>query len=283
MRKTISRGVLLTATAGFALLGFGLGQANALVPALPPLQATPNVPALPTLPASLTALPTLPDTSFLTGVGNSRSSLPATPELPSVPSLPSAKEVPGLGGLAGLPSVVDLLPQQDAVAGLTSLDTVPDLDDQALPTEDLPTDELGLPSAESGALPVGLDPRQLPQLPKLPAEASAITKAPVVQLPETHRLPVVAQVDHNDITHKILPNTNGVDVQGLPKPEVPDLTSALGAVKLPTSTPQTPGMQSLGLPAQLPVVSDVDTTMPSLDDVTGGATLPTQLPALPAV
>lgn len=280
MRKTISRGMLLTATTGFALLGFGLGQANAIVPALPPLQATPNLPTLPTLPAGLTALPTLPDTSFLTGVGNERSSLPAIPRLPA---LPSVKELPALGGVADLPGVMDLLPQQDAVGQLASVDTLPDLDDDALPTDDLPTDQLGLPSTETGDLPVGFDPRQLPQLPQLPAEASALTKAPLVQLPETHRLPIVAQIDHNDVTHKILPNTQGVDVPGLPKPQLPDLTSATNALKLPTSTPETPGMQSLGLPAKLPVVSDVDTTMPSLDDVTGGVALPTHLPALPAV
>jgi hypothetical protein len=290
VRKTISRGMLLTATTGFALLGFGLGQASAAVPAL----QAPTLPTLPTgtltglptgaLPTGgLTTLPTLPDTGFLTGVGNERSALPTTPSLDQLPKLPSAHDLPALGGIAALPSVTDLLPAQDAVGGLTSLDTLPQLDQDALPTSDLPTSELGLPTTQTGDLPVGLDPQQLPGLPKLPSQTSDIVKAPIAQLPTTDRLPVVAQIDHNDVTHKIIPNTDGVSVPGLPKPQVPDLTSATNAVKLPTATPQTPGMQSLGLPAQLPVASGVDTTMPSLDDVTGGAELPTALPTLPAV
>lgn len=280
MRKTFRRGVFVTATAGFALLGFGLGQASAAVPALPP---APSVPSLPTLPTpSLTALPTplaLPDSSWLTGLGDTseRSGLPATP---SLPKLPSAHDLPALGGIADLPGLTDLLPES---SGLTDVAGLPDLGQDALPTTDLPTGELGLPSAEPGDLPVGVDPQQLPQLPQLPTESSEITKAPVVQLPTTNKLPVVAQVDHNDITHKLVPNTNGVDVQGLPKPQVPDVASAPGAVKLPTATPQTPGMQSIGVPAQLPLLSDVDTTTPSLDDLTGGTQLPTTLPELPAV
>ncbi|MEV4311540.1 hypothetical protein [Actinocrispum sp. NPDC049592] len=283
MRNTIRRGMFLTATAGFALLGFGLGQASAAVPALPPLQATPNVPSLPQLPTpgldtpSLGSLPTLPDTGLLGGITDttaSRSGLPATPKLPT------AKDLPLLGGIADLPSLMDLVPQND---GLTGMADLPSLGEDSLPTADLPSNELGLPATETGDLPVGLDPQQLPQLPQLPAESSELTKAPVVQLPNTQRLPVVAQVDHNDITHKIVPNTDGVDVQGLPKPQVPDVADTPNAVKLPNATPKTPGMESLGLPTTLPVVSDIDTTMPSLDDLTGGTQLPTELPELPAV
>jgi hypothetical protein len=284
VRKTIRRGMFLTATAGFALLGFGMGQASAAVPTLPALQATPNVPSLPQLPtpglgaSPLDGFTTLPDSSFLTGLGGTatgtRSGLPATPKLPTT------KDLPLLGGIADMPSLMDLLPQQD---GLGDLGAMPELGQDTLPTADLPTSGLGLPTAETGDLPVGLDPQALPQLPKTPTEASEVTKAPVVQLPTTNKLPVVAQVDHNDITHKLVPNTNGVDVQGLPKPQVPDVASTPNAVKLPTATPQTSGMQSLGLPHALPVVSDVDTTMPSIDDLTGGTELPTALPELPAV
>lgn len=284
MRKTTRRGMFLTATAGFALLGFGMGQASAAVPTLPALQATPNVPSLPQLPtpglgaSPLDGFTTLPDAGFLTGLGDtttgSRSGLPATPKLPT------AKDLPLLGGIADVPSVTDLLPEQN---GLGDLAAMPELGQDALPTSDLPTSDLGLPTAQTGDLPVGLDPQALPKLPQTPAEASEVTKAPVVQLPTTNKLPVVAQVDHNDIAHKLVPNTNGVDVQGLPKPQVPDVAATPNAVKLPTAAPQTPGMQSLGLPNALPVVSDVDTTMPSVDDLTGGAKLPTELPELPAV
>jgi hypothetical protein len=284
VRKTIRRGMFLTATAGFALLGFGMGQASAAVPTLPPLQATPNVPSLPTLPtAGLGASPldgftTLPDASFLTGLGGTATGMRSG--LPAAPKLPTTKDLPLLGGIAQVPSIMDLLPQQ---SGLGNMAAMPGLGRDALPTADLPTSGLGLPTGKTGDLPVGLDPQELPQLPKTPTEASEVTKAPVVQLPTTNKLPVVAQVDHNDIAHKLVPNTNGVDVQGLPKPQVPDVASAPNAVKLPAATPQTSGMQSLGLPHALPVVSDVDTTMPSIDDLTGGAELPTELPELPAV
>lgn len=284
MRNNIRRGMFLTATAGFALLGFGMGQASAAVPSVPALPTVPTVPTVPSLPTGgLTAIPSLGDSSaLLGGLGNfasDRSGLPTTPDLPK---LPSAHDLPALGGLSGLPSLLDLMPEQGGLNDLTGVGDLPSVGQDSLP--DLPTNQVGLPNADSGPLPVGVDPSQLPELPQLPSETGEITKAPVVQLPSTNKTPIVAQIDNNDITHKIIPNTDGIDVQGLPKPQVADLGNTPNAVKLPQATPHTPGMQSIGLPNKLPLVSDVDTTMPSLDDITGGTPdLPTQLPQLPAV
>ncbi|TCO64704.1 hypothetical protein [Actinocrispum wychmicini] len=261
MRKTIRRSMFLTATAGLALLGFGLGQASAAVPALPALPATPVVPALL---GKLTTIPALPDSSsWLTGFDDltgDRSAMP-TPQLPA---------------LGSLPGVMDLLPDHNLLGNLSDATDLPNLGRDALPVADLPTDQLGLP--------VNVDSSKLPQLPQLPVQTSDITKAPIAELPNPSKMPLTAQVDYNDIANKIIPNTDGVDMQGLPKPQVPEVASTLNAVQLPTSTPLTPGMQSVGVPSKLPLVGDVDTTMPSVDDLTGGGlSMPKGTPQLPAV
>jgi hypothetical protein len=208
--------------------------------------------------------------------------------VPQRADLPAGDVAPELGELTSMLSTSETTealgaPQLGDVNGVTDFAGVP----TELPTSDLPTSDLGLPATAPGELPVGLDTAELPKLPKLPADANLvneITKAPVVDLPQTDRLPVVAQVDHNGIVQKLVPNTDGVDVQGLPKPEVPDVASAPNAVKLPATTPQTPGMQSIGLPQELPVASAVDVPQaPSIHDVTGDLAVPAQLPQLPAV
>jgi hypothetical protein len=113
-------------------------------------------------------------------------------------------------------------------------------------------------------------------VPQLPPVVTEFAKAPLAQLPSTQRLPL-AQIDHNNLAH-LVPNTDGVEITGLPETSLPPMGSAVDVVQLATSTPQTAGMESVGLPQRLPVVSDVDTTMPSVDDVTGGVDLPTQWP-----
>ena len=226
----------------------------------------------------------------LSNVGKGLSVSPTLPtNLPGqTRSLPGGDVAPELGELTSLVSTSETTealgaPQLGDVNGVTDFAGLP----TELPTNDLPTSDLGLPATAPGALPVGLDTAQLPALPKLPAGAdqiNEITKAPVVDLPQTDRLPVVAQIDHNGIVQKLIPNTDGVEVQGLPKPEVPDVASAPNAVKLPTTTPQTPGMQSIGLPQELPIASAVAVPQaPSIHDVTGDLAVPAQLPQLPAV
>lgn len=260
MRNTIRRGILVTATAACAL-GFGLSSASAAT--------------VPTLPG----VPELPLTS-LTDLGQ------ATAIAPTLPTLPGEQSRSLPGG--------DLLSTAGDVDGLTELlalsDTAPDL--TGLPESGglapkLPTGDLGLPAVDPGALPLGLDPSQVPLLSLLryaPTVVDAATKAPLVDVPDTDRLPVVAQVDHNNVPQKLVPNTDGVDVHGVSKPDVPDVTSAQDAVKLPSSAPQTPGMQSVGLPQRLPVVSELDLPEgPSVHDVTGDLDLPGALPQLLAV
>ncbi|MFC0115681.1 hypothetical protein [Kibdelosporangium aridum] len=266
MRKTIRRGVLVTATAACAL-GFGLFQASATVP---------TVPELP-----------LSGLGALTNVGQGfGEGLAVTPTMPTLPTLPGEQrsDLP-TGDLASFGELTELVAMQDLTQGLTDLDGFSEFAELPeaeglVPTDGLPTEDLGAPSD----LPIGLDPSALPAVPQLPTETNEILDAPVVDVPDTERLPLVAQVDHNGIAQKLVPNTDGVDVQGVPAPEVPNLSTAPDAVKLPATSPQTPGMQSVGLPQQLPVVSGVDLPeAPSIHDVTGDVDLPAELPELPAV
>lgn len=279
MRKTIRRGLILTATAACAL-GFGFTQASAS-----------PVPPVPELPLSgLSALTNLGQAGLPGLPGMPEFGLPGMPELPALPAGEEERVLPGgeLGDLIGLSELTDLkditgigdLTDYGMLTDMAGVEGLPGAGD--LPA-DLPTEEIGLPAVAPGELPIGLEPAAMPELPTLPSETSEITKAPVVQLPSTDRVPVVAQVDHNGLAQKLIPSTDGVDVQGMPKPQVPDVSSATNVVKLPSAAPVTPGMQSVGVPSQLPLVPAVDTTMPSLDDLTGGVDLPTELPELPAV
>jgi hypothetical protein len=284
VRKTIRRGLFLTATAACAL-GFGFTQASA--------SPVPPVPTVPELPLSgISALTNLGQAGLPGLPGLPEFGLPAVPEMPALPSGQQERVLPGneLGDLVGLSELTDLkdvvgvgdFTDYGMLTDMAGIDGLPGASD--LPgAAELPTEEIGLPAVAPSALPVGLEPAAMPELPTLPSETSEITKAPVVQLPSTERVPLVAQIDHNDVTQKLVPNTDGVDVQGLPKPQVPDVASATDVVKLPATKPATPGMESVGVPSQLPVVPALDTTMPSLDDLTGGVDLPTQLPELPAV
>jgi hypothetical protein len=240
MRKTIARGVLL-ATAGLALIGFGMGQASAAIGPLPPVQFTPAVPDVPALPAA-SALPG--------GLGNVANV--ASAALPSDTITTDRSDLPG---------AMDVLPEHAAVGGV--VDSVAPLD------TDLPLQQIGVPAR--------VDAGKLPPPPETPALAKEVGKAPVAQLPATDKLPVVAQVDHNNLAH-LVPNTDGVEISGMPKTSMPAMGSAVDVVQPVTSTPQTAGMESAGLPQQLPVVSDVDTTMPGVEDVTGSLDMPTQWP-----
>ncbi|MET0135205.1 MAG: hypothetical protein ABW215_16620 [Kibdelosporangium sp.] len=152
---------------------------------------------------------------------------------------------------------------------------------------------LGFSQASAAPIPVqvpdltgpvsGLTSSGLPGSMPLHTLPEEIGHAPLAQLPATDRLPVVATVEHNNLPSKVIPNTEGVSVQGVRKPHLPDVAAA-DALRLP-NTPAThdtkEGMQSVGLPAQLPGASVVDTTAPSLHDLTG-AELP-ELPELPEV
>jgi hypothetical protein len=240
MRKTIARGVLL-ATAGLALIGFGMGQASAAVGPLPPVQFTPHVPTVPALPA----MPALP--AGLSGVADL-----AGAALPSDAITMDRSDLPG---------VMDVLPEHAPVAAV--VDSVAPLD------TGLPLEQVGVPAR--------IDAAKLPSVPQMPTLAREIGKAPLVQLPATDKLPMVAQIDHNNLGH-LLPNTDGIGISGLPQTSLPQMGSAVDVVQLMTSTPQTAGMESVGLPQELPVLSQVDTTMPSADDLTGGLDMPTQWP-----
>lgn len=300
MRKTIRRGIFVTATAACAL-GFGLFQASAAT--VPTLPAVPELPltSLTNLGQGIAVAPTMPTLPGVPGE-DSRSlptdGIPAADLVGSLTSLfgglgaPQRADLPGgdlapeVSDLASLLSVAETTdglgtPELGDLAGATEL---ADLPTDGLAPAELPTGDLGLPGATPGELPVGLQSDKLPALPQLPTETNEITKAPVVDLPETDRLPVVAQIDHNGLAQKLVPNTDGVDVQGLPKPEVPNLSATPDAVKLPATTPQKPGMQSVGVPQQLPVVSSVEVPeAPSIHDVTGDLDLPAELPQLPTV
>ncbi|MCE7005127.1 hypothetical protein LWC34_20180 [Kibdelosporangium philippinense] len=266
MRKTIRRGVLVTATAACAL-GFGFFQASAA--------PVPTVPGLP-----LSGLSTLSNVGQ--GFGEGLAVSPTTPTLPGLPG-ETRSDLPT--DLTGFGELADMLAVQDLTQGLTDLDGVSEFadlpeTDGMVPTDLPAADDLGLPAAP----PVGLDPSKLPMMPSLPSETNEILDAPVVDVPDTDRLPLQAQLDHNGVAQKLIPNTKGVDVHGVPQPELPNLSSTPDAVKLPATAPQTPGMQSVGLPQQLPVVSSVDTPeVPSIHDVTGDVELPTELPTLPTV
>ncbi|MBP2321881.1 hypothetical protein JOF56_002266 [Kibdelosporangium banguiense] len=300
MRKTIRRGIFVTATAACAL-GFGLFQASAAtVPAFPgvpelPLTSLSNLgqgvavaPTMPTLPGvpgeDSRSLPT--DGIPAAGLVSSLTSLLGGLGAPQRADLPGSDLAPEFSDLTSLLSLSETTqglgaPELGDVTGVTEFADLPETGSVA---PELPAGDLGLPAATPGDLPVGLDTDQLPALPQVPSETNEITKAPVVDLPETDRLPVVAQVDHNDIAQKLVPNTDGVDVQGLPKPKVPNVASTPNAVKLPATAPHTPGMQSVGVPQQLPVLSGIDAPeAPSIHDVTGDLDLPAELPQLPKV
>jgi hypothetical protein len=87
MLRTIRRGVLLAAAAGVTLIGLGLGQASAALPALPTAGLPLAVPALPgaALPLDPGALPT----NSLPSAGT----LPVDAKLPSA-GLPDATKAP---------------------------------------------------------------------------------------------------------------------------------------------------------------------------------------------
>nr|WP_042183937.1 hypothetical protein [Kibdelosporangium sp. MJ126-NF4]CEL15969.1 hypothetical protein [Kibdelosporangium sp. MJ126-NF4]CTQ93893.1 hypothetical protein [Kibdelosporangium sp. MJ126-NF4] len=270
MRKTIRRGVLITATAACAL-GFGLGQASAT-----------GLPGVPELPLSNLAAP----------LSNLGSGVTAAPTMPTLPGLPGEQrsdlplDTGNLADIAGLGQLTNLTNLTDLLGGASGLASTKDLAPTDLSSE-LPTGDLGLDLMKG--LPIGLDQHALPGLPSLPTggPTTILDAAPTVLGSSTEKLPVMAQIDNN-IPETLVPNTDGVSVYGVPKPQVPNMGTATDAVKLPTPEPVTPGTtHSIGLPRELPLVSELGLgsagSLPSGTDLLKGAALPTELPQLPTV
>lgn len=103
MRNSIRRGLFVIATAGFALLGFGLAQASAATPALP------SVPSVP-------SLPTMPGMDGLDGIGG-LDGLGGFGDVATMRKLPA--------GTKGLPGVDTTMPGLGDLSGATKLPTLP--------------------------------------------------------------------------------------------------------------------------------------------------------------
>ncbi|MET0234419.1 MAG: hypothetical protein ABW224_07255 [Kibdelosporangium sp.] len=123
----------------------------------------------------------------------------------------------------------------------------------------------------------------LTNLPNLTDLGQGLTLSPTLPGAESRSLPVDAGLPIGDIDvpaatsgvpsiddDGLIPVTDGVDVQGMPGPQVPDLTSVANTVQLPTITTLTPGPQGIGLPLETPVLSGVAVpSAPAVHDLTG--------------
>ncbi|ALG14398.1 hypothetical protein [Kibdelosporangium phytohabitans] len=281
MRKTIRRGVLITATAACAL-GFGLTQASAT-----------TVPALPTVPQ-------LPVTS-LTDIGqklgqNLGDSLIAPSSMP-LPALPGEERALPTDMLAngsllptnGLPATglptdalatdalaIGQLGELTPLGGLTELANLGGLTDA---TQAIAPTNLGTPALSPTDLPLNVRQSPLPATPQLPS-VDKLLDTPLTVLPvKDGKLPVELGIEHNDLPSHLIPDTSGVSVQGVPTGPLQDVTAVTDSVALPGTPVSAPGMQSISLPRELPL--DVPTsTIPSLKQLTsGGLTGAVQAPA----
>jgi hypothetical protein len=317
VRKTIRRSMFLTATAGLALLGLGLGQASAAVPTLPALPPAPGVPTLPTVESplsSLSNLANLDDQADLDAQDAERAGLPRTSGLPLVgglpllgdltnklglekllgglggltgqggaggltnaagglggltgagrsglpvgKGLPSLSDAPALGKISEVPSLMDLL---FTLGGLTGVGNTP-----GMPST-LPTEGAQLPSAETGEM-------------NLPSAKPQMIQTPTGQVPVTSKkkLPVAPVTDPGNALDKLLSTTNAADVQGLNKPQVPDLSSAPAPGDLLASAPALAGLDGVALPD----TSDVEGTVQDVEGLVGGTDLLTDVTELTAV
>jgi hypothetical protein len=356
VRKTIRRSVFLTATAGLAILGFGLGQASAALPALPP---APALPGLPTLPGAQNPLSNLPILSDATDEASDRAGLPSLPILDKLTSKlglgnllsgagglggltgqggqgdgqsagqggQSGGQSGGLGGLtnglgglggltnglgglggltnglgglggvtnglgarSGLP-VASNLPKLPAVSELSGIAEVPNMTDlvlllagvhdrpelQNMPVNGVPTDDMALPSADAGNVNLGVDPRDLPasgQADKLASVVPSIHQ-------KTNKLPLTAVTDPSAVTGKLTSALGGADVDGLPTPQVSEVSTATNVLETVTQAPATAGLSKVAQPDAL--VSQVNTAVQTVTGLTGAGELTSDLPELAAV
>jgi hypothetical protein len=346
VRKTIRRSVFLTATAGLAILGFGLGQASAALPALPP---APALPGLPTLPGAQNPLSNLPILSDATDEASDRAGLPSLPILDKLTSklglgnlLSGAGGLGGLtgqggqgdgqsdgqsagqggqsGGLGGLTNglgglggvtnglgglggvtnglgarsglpVASNLPKLPAVSELSGIAEVPNMTDlvlllagvhdrpelQNMPVNGVPTDDMALPSADAGNVNLGVDPRDLPasgQADKLASVVPSIHQ-------KTNKLPLTAVTDPSAVTGKLTSALGGADVDGLPTPQVSEVSTATNVLETVTQAPATAGLSKVAQPDAL--VSQVNTAVQTVTGLTGAGELTSDLPELAAV
>lgn len=309
MRKTIRRGVLLTATAACAL-GFGVLQASAAtVPTLP------NITQLPTDALTAQALTEMVEALPADAVNIQSNTLPSMPgqqraELPlSAGTLTGTGGIGQLGtltGLTGLGTPTALLPDPSSLADVGTLANLGSLGDllggtgNVAQAKDIAPDGLpatlptGLPAQLPTGLPTSLStglPGELPagklaeQLPMQATSGKILATTPtVLATAGDGELPVQAEIDHN-LEESLVPTDSDVVLYGMPMPKMPTVTGTVDALKLPESGPIT--TSTITVPRELPVVGDVthDVTaqVPAALPSNGltGASLPTDLTALP--
>jgi hypothetical protein len=163
----------------------------------------------------------------------------------------------------------------DLVLLLAGVHDRPEL--QNMPVNGVPTDDMALPSADAGNVNLGVDPRDLPasgQADKLASVVPSIHQ-------KTNKLPLTAVTDPSAVTGKLTSALGGADVDGLPTPQVSEVSTATNVLETVTQAPATAGLSKVAQPDAL--VSQVNTAVQTVTGLTGAGELTSDLPELAAV